>query len=508
MTHVTGALPRDTGIVSNWMLDPTRPFGTSISGFDAPVRADTLWEAARRQGKRVGVMRYPAADGKGAARSADWAMIWPGDAGLAPAQLLTPGSSAWKADADAVPGSFSPPRRLTVAFSKTSHVVRFVALDRTDDGRVNYDGLRVDPESGRRSEVRSEDWFAIEVNSPEGRTGAWGKLLSLAPDLSKSEIYVGGLFRSAGYPKEFVRELDLQIGFWPGPPDGDFFGAASARPEVFLEQADRLSEFLMRADLLALARSDWDLLLLYHPQVDEVGHEFLLADPRQAGYSAERAARFATLVERSYALADRTLSAIDTALAPGDTIFVTSDHGMTPIWTEIYPNEILRRAGLVRLDAGGKISSASEAVAVVSGAIAHIYLNKTADPAALPRIEGLFRDFRVEGASPFDRIMRREDAGLLGLNAPESGNLIVLGKPGFHFSRRVREREGPVGPADHLGAHGYLNTYPDLYASFLAAGPEIPRERKGLIKSWEIAGRVSRAIGMDPPRQAAPAGAR
>lgn len=505
VTHVTGALPRDTGIVSNWMLDPTRPFGTSISGFDAPIRAETLWEAARRQGKRVGVMRYPGADGKTVERSADWAMIWPGDVGLAPAQLLTPESSAWEADGDAVPGSFSPPRRLTIAFPKTSHAVRFLALDRTDDGRVNYDGLRVDSETGRPSEVRSGDWFAIEVNSPVGRTGAWGKLLSLALDLGKSEIYVGGLFRSAGYPKEFVRRLDSEIGFWPGPPDGDFFGAASARPEVFLEQADRLSEFLMRADLLALARPDWDLLLLYHPQVDEVGHEFLLADPRQPGYSAERVARFGTFVERSYALADRTLSAIDRALSPQrDAIFVTSDHGMTPIWTEIYPNEVLRQAGLVRLDGGGKIASDSAAVAIVSGAIAHISLNKTTDRAALRKIENLFRDFHVAGASPFDRVVRREDARPLGLDAPESGDLIVLGKPGFRFSWRVREREGPVGPADHLGAHGYLNAYPDLYASFLAAGPDIPRERVGLIKSWEIASRVSKAIGMEPPRQASP----
>ncbi len=60
----TGALPQVTGIVSNTMLDRSKPFGTSISGFDAPIRADTLWEAARRQGKRVGVMLYPGADGK------------------------------------------------------------------------------------------------------------------------------------------------------------------------------------------------------------------------------------------------------------------------------------------------------------------------------------------------------------------------------------------------------------------------------------------------------------
>jgi len=503
ITHVTGALPQVTGIVSNWMLDPAGPFGATLSGFDAPIRAETLWEAARRQGKRVGVILYPGADGKIPARSADWAMTWPAEAGLARAQMHTVEISAWRTVENPSSGSFSTLRRLTIAFPRTSHGVSFLALDRSDDGRVNYDGLRVETEAGGATEVRPGDWFPVEVKSEEGRTGAWCKLLALAPDLSKAEIYLGGLFRNTGYPKEFVRRLDARIGFWPGPPDGNSFGAGSARPDVFLEQVDRLAEFLMQADLFALARSDWDLLLFYHPQVDQVSHEFLLVDPRQPGYAAERVARFAAFFERGYALADRTLAAIEKALSSGDSIFVTSDHGMTPIWSEIYPNEILRQAGFVRLDADRRIDPSSDAVAVTSGAIAHVYLNKTTDRAALDEIETLFRNFRVKGTSPFDRIVRRQHAGPLGLNAPESGDLIVLGKPGFEFSRSVREREGPVGVPENTGAHGYLNVYPDLYASFLAAGPGIPRERVGLIGSWEIAARVSRALGMEPPRQAA-----
>ena len=61
ITHVTGALPEVTGIVSNLMRDFSRPFPRTISGFDAPIRAETLWQAARRQGKRVGVMLYGVA---------------------------------------------------------------------------------------------------------------------------------------------------------------------------------------------------------------------------------------------------------------------------------------------------------------------------------------------------------------------------------------------------------------------------------------------------------------
>src|SRR6202162_6129785 len=41
VTLATGALPRQTGIVSNTILDRTKPFPATISGFDAPIRAET-----------------------------------------------------------------------------------------------------------------------------------------------------------------------------------------------------------------------------------------------------------------------------------------------------------------------------------------------------------------------------------------------------------------------------------------------------------------------------------
>jgi hypothetical protein len=327
-----------------------------------------------------------------------------------------------------------------------------LALDATDDGRVDYDRLLVVPEAGERREVRAGEWFPVEVSSAEGRTGAWCKLLALSPDLAATEIYVGPLSRSTGEPREWVRRLDAEIGFWPGTPDTDVFGEGSARPEVFLEQTERLVDFLTRADLLAISRSDWDLLLVYQPEVDETSHEFLLVDPGQSRYTPERSARFLGFVEKSYALAERSLDAIEKALGPSDTLFVTSDHGMTPIFGEIAINRILRDAGLVTLDERKRVSRSSAISAVTSSGIAHLQRNPNADPSTLDRVERVLRDFRVDGQNPFDRIVRREGAGELGLNAPESGDLIVLARPGFQFTSDaegdpVRPRAATAGTA-------------------------------------------------------------
>lgn len=499
---VTGALPQATGIVSNTMLDRSKPFGTTISGFDAPIRADTLWEAARRQGKRVGVILYPGADGKAPSRTADWAITWPGDPSTR-GKLSTLAAASWIRVEGAPQKSFSTARSAQLPFGSTGHAVSVLAIDSTDDGQVNYDHLRIVPETGAAIDVKPGDWFPAEIRAPEGRTGAWCKLLSLSADLSKAEIYLGSLGSNTGYPKEFVREIDEKVGFWPGVPDARSFPPESARGEILLEQADRLAAYITQQQLYALARPDWDLLLCYQPEVDEISHQFLLTDPGQPGFTWERAARFGAIVDRAYGIADRSLDAIERALSPGDSIFVTSDHGMTPVWTELYPNEILRQAGFLKADAKKQLDPSSPSVAVVDAGIAHIHLNAGVDRSVLDRIEALFAAFRVRGESPWEKIVRREDAGQYGQNAPESGDLIVFSKPGFHFSRRLPESESPVGIPTEYGAHGYSNVSFQLHASFLAAGPGIAHEKLTSINSWQIAARVAASLGIDPPRNAA-----
>ncbi|MGH9369557.1 MAG: alkaline phosphatase family protein [Thermoanaerobaculia bacterium] len=502
VTHVTGALPEKTGIVSNEMLDRSRPFGTKLSGFDAPIRAETLWQAARRQGKRVGVLLYPGADGKTPERRADWGMNWVEGSRTRP-RLQRVGAASWHDAADES-RSFSPPRSVRLDFRPGAPAFRLIALDTADDGRCSFDRLRVEPEEGLSVEIGPGDWFPAEVRGERGRTGAWCKLLRLAPDLSETELYVGDLHANEAYPEAFRRELDLRVGFWPGVPDEHAFGSQSARPEVFLEQADRLADFLTRAALLALERQDWDLMLLYQPPVDEVSHEFFLTDPRQQGYTPERAARFAGFVDSAYALADRSLDRIERALSPRDAIFVTSDHGMVPLLSAVYPNEVLRQAGFLRLAADGRIDPGSAAVAITTSGIAHVYVNAaTAPPGALEAIERLFAGFRPDGESPWDRVARRSAAGDLGLDAPESGDIILLARPGVSVSMRAGHGRLTGRPADY-GGHGYRNAFAPLDATFLAAGPGIAPERVEEFPSWRIASRLCRALGIQPPRDAAP----
>ena len=76
----TGYPAGRTGIVGNSFHPAGSPFSETVSGFAAPIGTETLWEAARRQGKRVGVTTWPGADDTGPRRRADWGMVYVNDA--------------------------------------------------------------------------------------------------------------------------------------------------------------------------------------------------------------------------------------------------------------------------------------------------------------------------------------------------------------------------------------------------------------------------------------------
>ncbi|HVN75905.1 MAG TPA: alkaline phosphatase family protein, partial [Thermoanaerobaculaceae bacterium] len=72
----TGAFPTVTGIVSNTFHSPGTPILQAASGFDAPIGAEPLWQAFRRQGRRVGVLTFPGCDDTAPSRTADFGMVY------------------------------------------------------------------------------------------------------------------------------------------------------------------------------------------------------------------------------------------------------------------------------------------------------------------------------------------------------------------------------------------------------------------------------------------------
>ena len=67
----TGAYPERTNIPANTFHDTKTSLTATASGFAAPIGAEALWEAAKRQGKKVITIAFAGADGRGDDRSGD-----------------------------------------------------------------------------------------------------------------------------------------------------------------------------------------------------------------------------------------------------------------------------------------------------------------------------------------------------------------------------------------------------------------------------------------------------
>ena len=59
----TGAYPERTNIPANTLHNTETPLRATASGFSAPIDAETLWEVAKRQGKKVVTIAFAGADG-------------------------------------------------------------------------------------------------------------------------------------------------------------------------------------------------------------------------------------------------------------------------------------------------------------------------------------------------------------------------------------------------------------------------------------------------------------
>ena len=495
ISAITGVSPARTGIVSHYFFEPGTPFGRMADGFTADIQAETLWEAASRQGKRVGVILYPGADGRNARRRGDFGVIWPEKAAKTSVFKDVPASD-W-VDAPTSVRTFSPGRQARVSIGTPGGgalILRLLAVDTTDDGRVDYDAIRIarteDASDATLGVVSAKGWFPLAVQGPGGaRFTTWCRLADLAPDLSRVVIYVGAFHELEAYPESFRSKLEAEAGGWPGPPDAAFLTRAGhLDDDAHEEQAARLAAYLTKVLVLTIRTESWDLLLGYQPLVDEMEHAFE-AGPN--GGSRER-------VERAFQTVDRSVADVLAALSPRDTIVVLSDHGIVPLTAAVNIDRFFRDRGWTIAGENDGLPASARRVQVNAGSgIAHLYVDPALPPVARDEAAAaLLGDARGLPPEVVDEVVPRRDLARVGLDNPRSGDVVVLLKPGVEFSRSHPE---VLGRAHQRGGHGYRVGTPALDAAFMALGPGIGRSRPPTVSILDVAGVAARALGIEPP---------
>ena len=461
---LTGAVPQKHGIVANRFHLPGTPPERIQRGAAAEIEVETLVEAARRQGKRVGTIPFPTVDNASPRRTADFGVAW--TAPMTPARLITLTRADFKREW--VPPtwtarpqrrrSFSPIVRASVewmAGSVRADVV-IVAYDTTDDRAVNYDAFFVEHEE-REIAPDARGWFPVSRMTTEGLAGSWSRILSATSTLDVT-LYWGAVSRSNAWPASVRALLDERAGFWPGAPEEEL----NVDVATFTDQLERQAAFLTRAQLLAIERMPFDLLLGYQPQVDQSLHEYL---GRPAGENAIRAALNA---------ADRAVAAIAEALEAEDALIVTGDHGVVVTTIEVRLNTFLAEKGF-----------APRWRAFASGSHAHLYRSSGPDDS-----EALMD--ALTATKYFERIERKSDR-----SHRNSGDVIAWSYPQVALSPE------PLAPAivstEPHGQHGALNVHRELHPPLFAIGTGVTAGNRGEIRQTEIARFVAGLLGIAAP---------
>ncbi|MDI6788849.1 MAG: alkaline phosphatase family protein [Planctomycetota bacterium] len=282
-------------------------------------------------------------------------------------------------------------------------------------GNGYFDRIRMNPEfwAQENSLVQGQRiWDIMKERNPASKIAVlfWqnSKFINADIVITPSPIHTdqGMIEWCYSKPTGFYEEISQKIGpfslkdYW-----GPLAGAGS-------------SQWIAQAGLITLEQELPDILLIYIPHLDYVSQ-------RQRPDSPE--------VEKELGLVDQIVGKFLSFRQDYGTdkvvFFIISEYGLVPVRNAVFPNRILKQAGLLKTReiAGGEYIDFEEssAFALVDHQIAHIYCKKN---ALVKAEEVLSRSDGIEQV--LDRPAQRE----LQIHHPRTGELVILSKPDTWFA--------------------------------------------------------------------------
>jgi len=507
----TGAYPGKTGVVANTYRVPGQFIYQTTSGFSAASRVEPIWRTAMRRGLRTAAVVWVGTNLNNTRQLADYTVAFGESDALSAVHTLTFGeATGWKN----APPSYSPLQAATFQIKRGNTPVatlHLLAVDTTDDKVANFDTfvLARSTEVGPDSVTFKKDGWAALVIDPLVKSGAYFKITNADP--AKFTLFQSRVMFNQVAPVELARDILARFGFFPPSPDAYAIEHGWITEQDFLDMAQRQAEWITSVAAHIYNTYQPDLLFTWIGTPDEVGHQFLLVDPRQLNYTPERAARYAQLLKRGYQIADasvgKLVSAMDLTRA---ALIVVSDHGMAPIHSYVNVNKVLIDKKLLVLEKGTTLINVSQtkANAVTSGGTVNVYVNlKGRDNAgsvepddyekAQDEIVAALAEIKdpADGQPVFTRILKREQLAALRLDTDNSGDVFAQARPGFYPSFR-RDAKEVFEPTEFYGQHGYDATLPEMRAIFIAGGAGLKSGATiGPVRAVDVAPTVARLLG-------------
>ncbi len=196
------------------------------------------------------------------------------------------------------------------------------------------------------------------------------------------------------------------------------------------------------------------------------------------------------------------LVAAELAAHPDATVAVVSDHGFVATETEINLFRPFIDAGLITLDANGKVAS-WEAMPWPSGGSIAVALARPDDAALTAKVGDLLASLAADPKARIAHVADKAAIAKMGGN-PQAAFFVDL-KPGALAGSFAADAL-LVKPSRTKGMHGYFPTLPEMRSTFLIMGKGVAKGRNlGEVDMRAIAPTLARQLGASLPDAQIPA---
>lgn len=538
---------------------------SSVSGYFAEsLRAEPLWISAGRAGVRVAGHHvtqgpqppsYFGTDGPDASLDAarDVAvrtlqqpnvLVMNGyNVLVAPSMMVTERDAA---PTRVVPGSWRGTERLTsgVPLKEIAWMAGDDTLHALLYGTTGYDRMIISPDRDvmRGTEVRvaPEETRPISADRPlaehfapavlvyttRGPVALTARLFSMAADGSQFELLIPELrlidVNHAAQGDAYLRA----IGGWYGNGALSLYRAGRLGTTVlrggdgraerrYLESLELVTRQFMRGTEWMWRERSPELLLDYFPLIDEIDHEwFGLVDTTARRMSRGLGSQIQPYRVMAWQLADLRLATLQRLVAAdrGAALIVSGDHGMRSYWKGFRPNVALRNAGLLALDANGRVDLARTRAYSPNGY--YVMVNRSAwrggivppseERGVIDAVEQALLAVRdSSGVHVVTRTWRSDMPGAdtLGIGGPAGGDVYYDVATGYFWNA------GLTGPttaslSSPIATHGYPSVLPEMHTVLCMQGPAIAPRRVGELRSADAALVTSDWLGVPRPMHA------
>jgi len=473
VTIATGAWPGTHGILDFYLHEWGDPFDKVHNGcMSHKCRAEFIWNAAGRQGKRSILIKFPCSFPPGLQHgiqvdgSAGYGLQHcyyelteatafcndPNVRGAKQVKFRSP--SSWRYLPPNIRSIKETEITLPQRDNSTNSICFHVLAFKSDDGlgviitqnknlRTPYEKIEVG---------KWTDWIVFEsVSKGEKVEGALRmKLLKISQDLNTFHLFATASHRTTGYtePKQISEEIYHKIG-----PFLEFTGVEREGNRVddttLLELYRMNMEFMRDTACFLMKTQEWDLLMLQWHPLDYVKHVYYgCIDPEHPDYSPQKADYYWDIIGKTYEMADELLGTLYKMADSNVVLMIASDHGHDLAHTTFFTNQFLINEGLLAIEEkGGEVTidlSNTKAYAGV-GVLPGIYINlkgreesgivelgreyESICQSIVERLKGLvdpLRDLHV-----ISHIWQKKDFGGIGLNGPNVPDIVFATRKGY-----------------------------------------------------------------------------